>query len=101
MTMDHVQTKQDGNFQTRFFHRLPLNLVARLSARHVEHGTDAAPCSQFVLIDLDVVGSRGVTVRELRQLAEFLLERHLFEECRHFCVYFSSSRAMSDAPCRR
>jgi len=89
VTVDHVQTEKNGDFQARVFHRLPLKLVARFGARQVKHGTETAPCGQFVLIDLDVVGARGITVGELRQLAEFLLERHLFEERRHGCVDFS------------
>ena len=55
-------------------------------ARHVEQGADATPGRQFLLIDLDVVGPRGIAVGELRQLAEFLRKRHLLEECRHSCV---------------
>ena len=86
VAVDHVEGKEDGDFQPRFLHGLTLQFVDRPGARQVEDRTDAAPRGQFVLIHLDVVRPGGHAAGELRQLAELFLQRHLLEQSSYLVI---------------
>ena len=88
MPVNHVESEEDGNLQPRFFHCLPLQLVALVRAGEIEDRAESAPRGKLVLIDLRSARPGGRAVGELRQLAEFFGECHPLQKRRHFRVDF-------------
>ncbi len=87
VAVNHVEPKDDGNMQARFFHRDVLVVVCLLGAHNVEHRTYLALGDQVVIGQIRGGGTSRKSGRILHQLPDLFVERHLLQQRLGTCVH--------------
>jgi len=80
MAVDDVLAEDEGDVEAGFLDGEVLKVVGGIGTDNIEEGTDLAFGGEVVVFQFGGVGAGGVAGVVLDQLAEFLLERHLFEQ---------------------